>query len=235
MGTVLITGANRGLGLEHARRYAQKGWRVIAGARDPASAVELQRIAATHPQSRVLSLDVTDHDAVDRAAASLQDTAVDLLLNNAGSYGPQGAPAGMAYQSLTSMDYSIWRDMLEVNLLGAFKVAVAFRDRLAAAERPLLVMMSSGLGSITHNQQGHSYAYRSSKAGLNMLARGMAAEWPDIIVVAMAPGWSRTDLGGPNAPISAGESVAAQQATFDRLSLQDSGRYIDRAGDPVPW
>lgn len=235
MGTVLITGASRGLGLEHARQYAEKGWQVIACAREPASALDLQRIGEAHSRLRLLALDVTDHPEVDRAAASLHDTAVDVVLNNAGTYGPLGAPAGMAYQSLTSMDFDIWREMLEVNLLGAFKVAVAFRAHLMRAQRPLLVMMSSGLGSIEQNLKGHSYAYRTSKAGLNMLARGMAAEWPEIIVVAMAPGWTRTDLGGPDAPISASESVSAQQQTFDRLTIRDSGRYIDRLGDPVPW
>jgi NAD(P)-dependent dehydrogenase (short-subunit alcohol dehydrogenase family) len=236
MPTVLITGANRGIGLEHARAYARNGWRVLAAARQPAGAAALAELARAHPaQVEVLALDVTDHAAVDRAAAALEGQAVDLLLNNAGSFGPQGFPDGMAYQSLEHMDYAVWREILEVNLLAPFKVATAFRDHLRAAERPLLVMMTSDLGSITQNTQGQSYAYRTSKAGLNMIARSMAREWADIIVIAMAPGWCRTDLGGDGAQIDTADSVREQQQTFARLTSADTGQCLDRFGNIVPW
>ena len=235
MPAVLITGANRGIGLEHVCQYAKKGWRVYACARTPDSATALQEKAAAYPELISLhKLDVTDHAAVDALAQELQGVAIDVLLNNAGTFGPQGAPEGMAYQSLTNMDYDIWRTMLEVNTLAPFKVATAFHDHVAASERKLLVMMSSGLGSITDNQ-GSSYAYRASKAGLNIITKGMAAEWEDIIVVAMAPGWCRTDLGGALAEIDPADSVRDQQDTYARLSPADSGRYIDMNGETVNW
>lgn len=236
MPTVLITGANRGIGLEHARAYAGQGWRVLACARDPAGSGALAELRQGYPeQIETLALDVTDHEAVDALAAWLRGQTIDVLLNNAGTFGPQGFPDGMNYQGLEKMDYGIWRQILEVNLLSPFKVAVAFHENLARADRPLLVMMTSDMGSIAQNTQGKSYAYRTSKAGLNMITRGMAQEWPDIIVIAMAPGWCKTDLGGDIAHIETEDSVREQQRTFARVTLDESGRVVDRFGAVVPW
>lgn len=235
MPTALITGANRGIGLAHARRYAQAGWEVRACARQPERAAELQALRAAAPATVTLHrLDVTSAEAVSALAAELGEQPIDVLLNNAGTFGPQGAPEGMAYQSLDNMDYAIWRNILEVNLLGPFRVATAFREHLAAGEHKLLIMMSSGLASIA-DSTGSSYAYRSSKAGLNMLARGMAAEWPELIVIALAPGWCNTDLGGAAAPVDVAASVSDQQLLFSRLTAADSGRFLDRFGQPVDW
>lgn len=236
MPTVLVTGANRGLGLEHTRQYLNSGWRVLACARDPSASPSLT--ALKHDQTErleIFPLDVTNQDAVKDLAGALSGQPIDILLNNAGSFGPQGNPEGMAYQSLESMDFGIWREILEVNLLAPFHIAVCFRDHLASSEKKLLVMMSSGLASIERNQAGQSYAYRSSKAGLNMLAKGMSREWPDLVVIAMSPGWCRTDLGGPMAEVDPAVSVRDQQATFECLGPADSGRYIDRSGVTVPW
>jgi len=235
MPAALITGANRGIGYQHARQYAEQGWQVYACARKPEESGSLSALAQQHPATvQLCKLDVTDHGAVDELADELRKQPIDVLLNNAGTFGPLGAPAGMAYQSLKSMDYDIWRDILEINLLAPFKVATAFHDHVAASRMRLLVMMSSGLASISDNQ-GHSYAYRSSKAGLNMLAKGMAAEWRDIIVIAMAPGWCKTDLGGPEALLDPADSVRDQQETFRFLTTADSGRFIDMHGQTVPW
>ena len=233
---VFITGANRGLGLEHARQYATQGWQVTVTARDPKAATDLQVLRERHGDAvRIVPLDVTDHPAVEALAEQLDGTPIDILINNAGTFGPAGAPEGMAYQSLANMDYVIWRELLEINLLAPFKIAVALRPNLLAGEQRLLVMMSTGLASITENLGGGAYAYRSSKAGLNILARGMAAEWQDLIVIAMSPGWCRTDLGGPDAPIDPVDSVRAQQALFARLGSADTGRFIDMDGETVPW
>jgi NAD(P)-dependent dehydrogenase (short-subunit alcohol dehydrogenase family) len=163
-------------------------------------------------------------------------TSLDVVVNNAGTYGPVGwSEQARTTQAAGGMDYDVWRQILEVNLLGAFRVAEAFRTRLEGGERPLHVLMSSDLGSIANNRMGQSHAYRSSKAALNMVCKGLAIEWPGIISVALAPGWCRTDLGGADAPIDPADSVAAQQETFDRLTLADSGRFIDRFGETVPW
>lgn len=233
MPCALITGANRGIGLEHAKAFARQDWQVFACARDPRTLVTLTQEFPSRIRPR--ALDVTDHAAVDTLAGELRDETLDVLINNAGTFGPAGFPDGMHYQSLESMDYAIWRQILEVNLLAPFKVAVAFHNHLARAERPLLVNMTSDLGSVEQNVQGHSYAYRTSKSGLNMITRGMAREWTDIIVIAMAPGWCRTELGGDIADVATADSVAEQQRTFARLGLADSGQCLDRFGKIVPW
>ncbi|MBL8226149.1 MAG: SDR family oxidoreductase [Chromatiales bacterium] len=234
--SVLVTGANRGIGLEHARRYLARGWRVFAGVRDPSRAAALAALPAAAGQLMIVPLDVTSGASVQSAVAAMGGTSLDVVVNNAGTYGPVGwSEQARTTQAAGGMDYDVWRQILEVNLLGAFRVAEAFRTRLEGGERPLHVLMSSDLGSIANNRMGQSHAYRSSKAALNMVCKGLAIEWPGIISVALAPGWCRTDLGGADAPIDPADSVAAQQETFDRLTLADSGRFIDRFGETVPW
>lgn len=234
--TVLITGANRGIGLEHSRQFAARGWRVLACARSPAQATELQALREAFPASlQILELDVTSEDSVAALVRQLDGIPIDILLNNAGTYGPLAAPEGMVYQSLASMDYSIWREILEINLLAPFRITVALASNVRASQRRVIVMMTSDLGSISNNTLGGSHAYRTSKAGLNMLTRGIANEWRDLIVISMAPGWCQTDLGGTSAPIDTADSVRAQQQVFDTLNDGHSGICLDRFGEPVTW
>jgi NAD(P)-dependent dehydrogenase (short-subunit alcohol dehydrogenase family) len=232
MPTTLITGANRGLGLEYARQYAALGWDVIACTRQP-QAETLRSLDAA--RVKIFQLDVTDHSAVDALAAELRGTAVDVLVNNAGTTGPKGAPECMEYSGVDNTDYEIWRQVLEVNLLGAFKVATAFRPHLALAERGILVNMSSDLGSIAQNTMGNMYSYRSSKAALNLLTKGLAIDCPEFITVSMAPGWCRTDLGGMGAEIDPADSVREQIESLAAVTSEQSGTFIDRFGKPVPW
>jgi len=236
MPTVLITGGNRGIGLELVRQYAAGGWQVLTTARKPESEAALQELCEQYPQHiEVFALEVTSQATVGYLATALAGRPIDILINNAGTFGPKGAPEGMAYQSLSFMDYGLWREMLEVNLLAPFHIAVELRRNLVRSERPVLINMASGLASIGGNRMGMSYAYRSSKAGLNMLTKGMAVEWQDIIVVSMAPGWCKTDLGGEFAEVDTAESVRDQLRTYSKLTLADSGRFIDRFGETVPW
>ena len=236
MPRVLITGASRGLGLEHARQYLAKGWEVIATARNPESSPGLEELASNgEGVLRPLQMDVTDYARIEAVAGELGGESLDVVLNNAGTYGPKSAFEGMHYQSLESMDYDLWREMLEINVLAAFKVAVCFKPHLEAAAHPLLVNMSSDMGSIGNNSIGHAHAYRSTKAALNMLTRGMAIEWKEVTVIAMAPGWCRTDLGGPEAPVDPVESVRMQQELFERLESSRSGEFINRFGETVNW
>jgi NAD(P)-dependent dehydrogenase (short-subunit alcohol dehydrogenase family) len=235
-GTVLVTGANRGLGLEYCRQLAAAGWRVIAGTREPDRAADLQSLArANHDQVRILRLDVVDEAGIQAVVQELRGQPLDMLINNAGTFGPEGSPQGMRYQSLANMDYEIWRNILEVNLLAPFRLTVALAASLRLASRPVVVMLSSDLGSIANNRLGHSHAYRTSKAGLNMLTKGIANEWRDLITVAMAPGWCRTELGGEEAEIDPGDSVRAQLQTLAALTADHNGQFIDRFGAPVAW
>ena len=236
MPRILITGASRGLGLEHARQYLEKDWDVIATARNPEAAPGLKALEAVDSgRLRPMAMDVTDHARVEAVAEELAGDSLDILLNNAGTYGPKSAFEGMHYQSLESMDFELWREMHEINVMAAFKVAVCFKPHLEAAANPLLVNMSSDMGSIANNSMGHAYAYRSSKSALNMLTRGMAIEWKNITVISMAPGWCRTDLGGPEAPVDPVESVRMQQELFERLESSRSGEFINRFGESVDW
>lgn len=235
MATALITGANRGLGFEYARQLLERGWDVIACTRKPETPALIELAERCGGRLQVCDLDVTDHEAVDRLADELRARPIDLLVNNAGTTGPKGTPECMEYQGLANMDYAIWRNIFEVNVLGLFKVATAFHPHLAAGERGLLVNLSSDLGSSAQNTQGNVYSYRASKASVNIISKGMANEWDDVICIAMAPGWCRTDLGGLGAEIPPEDSVAAQLDTFDKLSAEDSGRFINRYGETAPY
>jgi len=222
-GTALVTGANRGLGLEYCRQLVANRWRVLAATRHPEAATGLQSLAkANAGQLRILKLDVVNEDEVQRLGSELRDQPLDLLINNAGTFGPEGSPGGMRY-------------ILEVNLLAPFRLTVTLAPSLRLAPRPVVIMVSSDLGSIGNNRMGQSHAYRTSKAGLNMLVRSIANEWRDLIIVAMAPGWCKTELGGQEAPIEPEDSVRAQLETFIRLSASDSGRFLDRFGAEVAW
>ncbi len=232
MPAILITGANRGLGLEYVRQYTELGRDVIACTRKP-NAPELLELDQDRLQ--IFQLDVVDHDAIDALAAQLSDIAIDVLVNNAGTCGPKGAPECAEYSGVDNTDYDIWRQILEVNLLGAFKVATAFHPHLARADRGVLVNMSSDLGSIEQNTMGNMYSYRTSKSALNIMTRGLANDWLDIISIAMAPGWCRTELGGMGAEIDPADSVAEQIKAIAKLSQEQSGCFIDRFGQPVAW
>lgn len=235
MRTAIVTGANRGLGYEYTRQLLGRGWRVIACARTTESA-DLGRLREKFGDALDMrSLDVTDHAAVDSLATDLASVEVDLLVNNAGTTGPKGTPECMEYQGLENMDYAIWRDIMEVNVLGLFKIATAFHPHLAAGNRGLLVNLSSDLGSNAQNTLGNLYSYRVSKAAVNMISTGIGIEWRDITCVSMAPGWCRTELGGSGAEIAPEDSVEAQLDTFEKLGAEDSGRYINRFGDTVPY
>ena len=141
----------------------------------------------------------------------------------------------MEYQRIDNMDYQIWRDILEVNLLAPFKVANSFRRQISISEKKILIMMSSDLGSVNQNTFGGLYSYRASKSGLNIIAKGMSNEWKDIIVISLAPGWCRTHLGGVEAEIDPMVSVEEQQKMFESLTTSHTGKFLDRFGNDVPW
>jgi len=236
MSTVMVTGANRGIGYEHVAQYAQKKWKVIACARQPEKAIELLQLQDKYGANFIIEeLEVTNHKQVDDLSQKHSNTAIDILINNAGTGGPEGIIGAMDYQKIDNMNYQIWRDILEVNLLAPFKVATSFHKQISISDKKTLIMMSSDLGSVSQNTFGGLYSYRASKSGLNIVAKGMSNEWKDIIVVALAPGWCRTYLGGAEAEIDPMDSVEDQQKMFESLTESDSGRFLDRFGNEVPW
>jgi NAD(P)-dependent dehydrogenase (short-subunit alcohol dehydrogenase family) len=195
---VLITGASRGLGLEFARQYAAAGWRVVATCRAPARAEALDALArAAGGRVTVHALDVRDRPRARTLAAELAGQPVDVLLNNAAIWGP-------ATQGLASLDERVWADVLDVDLIGPLRVTEAFLEHVAASQRKTVVVLSSRLASIQLNDSGGRYMYRSAKAGANALVRSLAVDLAPrgVICVALSPGWVRTDMGGPGAPLA---------------------------------
>jgi len=231
MPTVLITGANRGIGLEFARQYATDGWDVFASCRNPKAAKELANLArSSGDKVTVLAMDVTDGESVRSAARQFGNGAIDLLVNNAGIAGVRGQRTG-------HIDYANWARVLDVNTMGPLRVIEAFLDPIARSEHRLIVTITSGLGSLADNTSGGSIAYRTSKAAVNMAMRSVAAELAPrgITCVAINPGWVRTDLGGANAPLAVEESVHAMCRLIGRLRPRDSGRFFNYDGGEHPW
>jgi NAD(P)-dependent dehydrogenase (short-subunit alcohol dehydrogenase family) len=226
MPDVLITGANRGIGLEFARSFAADGWTVHACCRQPDKAAGLKALAG---EVAVHRLDVSDGLQVAGLARELADRPVDLLLNNAGIYGPR--------TGFGETDYDEWAPVFQVNTMAPLRMVERFVKQVARSERRLIVNISSRMGSIGDNSAGGGYIYRSSKAALNMVVKSLAVDLAGrgITVVAFHPGWVQTDMGGPEAAITAAESVAGMRAVIERLEPADNGRFFDYDGSEIPW
>ena len=227
MPTVLITGANRGLGLEFARQYAADGWRIIATCRDPLKA---QGLAPLPGNIEVHTLDVTDNTQIQALAKTLKKEPIDLLLNNAGIYGPRPAKLG-------GIDYAAWADVMRVNAMSPLKVSECFLDHIVAGDMKKIVTISSKMGSMGDNDAGGSYIYRSSKAALNAVMKCLSIDLKPrgISVAVMHPGWVRTDMGGPTGLIDADESVTGMRQVIDGLNLQKTGHFYNYDGTEIPW
>ena len=227
MATVLITGANRGLGLEFCKQYADEGWDVLACCRNPETADKLADI----PQVRVLPLDVSDFAQIDKLAAQLQDTAIDVLINNAGIYGDSPR------RSFGQLDYAAWTQTLTINTQAPVKMAEAFLPHLQRGDKKMLVSISSQMGSIADNGSGGSIVYRTSKAALNAAMKSIAIDLAEqgIGVLILHPGWVKTDMGGPNGLIDSKESVAGMRQVIARFTLAQSGGFLKYDGSSLPW
>ncbi len=229
--TVMITGANRGIGLEFARQYSADGWRVHACCREPGRAEQLNRMArASDGRVTVHRLDVTDASAARALASELDDESIDVLINNAGVYGPERQPFG-------DINETEWVDVLRVNAIAPLKVSEAFVEHVARSRRKTIAVVSSLMGSIADNGSGGYYIYRSSKAAANIVTKSMAVDLKPrgIVAVVLHPGWVRTDMGGPSATTSPEQSVSGLRKVLDRLTPADSGRFYDYTGEALPW
>ncbi len=227
--TVLITGANRGIGLGLVSKFLAHGHAVIATARNPDGARELWEFEYTYPgRCRILELDVVEEKSIKQLANSLKGEAIDVLINNAGYL----ASSGGNFAELSSVDII---KSLNINTLGPLKVTQALLPNLQAAAAPVMVAISSKMGSLTDNTSGGYYAYRMSKSALNMFVRSFATDFPDITAVTMHPGWVKTDMGGAMAPTSIEESTTGLFNVICELKPVDSGRFIDFRGQDVAW
>ncbi len=204
MKKVLITGANRGLGLEFSRQYAELGWKVMACCRNPEQAQSLNALADNHDAVKVYKLDVLDRDGIDSLANQLATEAIDLIIANAGIYGDSRG------RGFAQLNYADWINTLETNVLGVVKVLEAFLPGLIKSEKPHIAVLSSQMGSIDDNSSGGSLLYRSSKAALNACMKSLAIDLRDdgIGVQIFHPGWVKTDMGGAHALIDSKTSIS---------------------------
>ena len=227
MPSVLITGANRGLGLEFTRQYAADGWRVFAACRDPAGARDL---AAVEGDVSAETLDVDDGPQVAALANKLSGQPIDVLINNAGIYGPKGV-------TRDTVVYDAWGQVFRTNAMSPLAVSAAFAANVAQGGQKKIITLSSIMGSIAENDSSGDFIYRSSKAAVNAVMKSLAGDLKSegITVVVVHPGWVRTDMGGPDASIEAPESVTGMRAVIAGLKESDSGRFLNYDGTEIPW
>jgi NAD(P)-dependent dehydrogenase (short-subunit alcohol dehydrogenase family) len=229
MPSILITGANRGLGLEFAKQYAEAGYRVFATARDPSAAKELAGLAKAKSSVSVHALETVDPASIASLAGELKDQPIDILLNNAGVMGP-------SRQSLGTVEAQGMLDTFRVNAVAPLMLVQAFLPNVESSHKKLLAAITSGMGSIS-DTGGGSYAYRASKAALNMTFKNLAVDLKSrgVTAIVINPGWVQTDMGGNSAPVKTSDSIAGMRKVFDKLTLEDSGKFLDFRGGTWEW
>lgn len=228
---VLITGANRGIGLEMVKYAVQQGWRVFACCRNPHNADNLFNIAKlSNGRISVHIADMLELATVQALSYELRNEPIDILINNAGIYGSDKNRFG-------TVDVTSWLQAFQVNSIAPLKMVEAFAAQLYMGKHKLVACMSSKMGSMADNSSGNSYIYRSSKAALNAVVKSLAIDLKEhgVISVALHPGWVKTDMGGADAEISARASAEQLFSHLVSLTIEDSGRFIDIDGSDIAW
>lgn len=228
MYTILITGANRGIGLEFTKQYATDGWNVLACCREPQFASVLQAYAKTHSNIQIFMLDVADFRQIETLATKLSGVAIDVLINNAGVY-PDG--------SADSIDGAAWSTAFKINSIAPYMMSQAFKSHIAKSQLKKLATLSSKMGSIDDNTSGGSYIYRSSKTAVNMVMKSLSIDLAPsgIAVVTLHPGWVQTDMGGHNALIDTQTSVSGMRKVLENLNIKNTGKFIAYDGKEIDW
>ena len=236
MERILITGSNRGIGLELVRQYINRNdTQVFATCRTPDEAKELQQLAQQHPDRlHIIALEVTDANSITAsvAAVSTKTDALDLLINNAAIN-----PSTDRERTFGKLDAEAMLHVLNVNAVAPIVVAQAYADLLRKGNNPRVVQMSSGAGSLEQQANSRSYTYQASKAALNMFSRCLANSLADddMITIMLNPGWVVTDMGGPNANLQPEESVAGILNVVDNLTAADNNTFLQWDGATLPW
>lgn len=231
MKTILITGANRGIGLAFVKQLCTEKNYIIATCRTPDEAQELQELANQHQNIVIKKLDVNDDESINKLASSLEDTSIDWLINNAGISGESGVTVGnIARQNFLKV--------LETNAVSPIKLTDALLDNLSKSQDKLVVCISSRMGSISDNQRGKSYAYRTSKAALNCVMRSFALDVADqgIHVLLLHPGWVQTRMGGDDGALSTDESVRRMLGIIDKHKHDAHAETLfSHDGSTIDW
>ncbi|PCJ22229.1 MAG: short-chain dehydrogenase [Gammaproteobacteria bacterium] len=230
--TVLITGANRGLGIEFVKQYLGEAWDVLACCRSPESASQLMDLASRHhEQLQIIPMDVADLSSVNGLGKQLKGQKIDLIINNAGAYCSSGVFGKDA------IDVAAWQHSFAVNTIGPIKVVEALLDNLTQGEGKSIALITSKMGSVSDNSSGGSYLYRSSKAALNAAGKSLAMDLAGlgIHVGIYHPGWVKTDMGGSNALITASQSVSGIRTQIADLGAEKSGGFYSYDGQLIAW
>lgn len=231
MYTLLITGANKGIGLEFVKQYLEKGWNVISTCRNPEEAYELKALKEKYcPFLEVMPLDVSDLKSIEELSRRLKDVPIDLLISNAGSHGSRN-------NSFGDIDYENWIETFIVNAVAGMKISESFIDQVSCSQIRKIVFLTSKMGSIADNGSGGSYIYRSTKSALNAIVKSLSIDLKNrgISVILFHPGWVLTDMGGPNALITPSESVNGMIHVIDSIKLDSRDVFFDYRGNVVPW
>jgi len=236
MPTVLITGANRGLGLEFVRQYAANGWETLATARDPEQARELLELAAKHPNVSLYELNLGDDKSIRELAVNLHGRPIDVLLHNSGIYPRDG-------QKIGGIDFEAWLEAVKINLFGAMKLTGELLENVAASKRKQIVAISTSMASIKGVQRtsgalgATAYQYRTSKAALNMAFSVLAKELEPrgISVTMIDPGWVKTDMGGPHAQLTPEQSITGMRKVLAEDPRELSGKFLGHDGIERAW
>lgn len=225
----LVTGANRGIGLEFVRQLAARGDQVVAVARDPEGAKDLGALAAAHAGVRLVRCDITSDADIAALATALQGATLDLVINNAGVMGKM--------TSLEDLDLGDMTRTYDINVLGPLRVARAALPALRRGQGKKMIAVTSGMGSISDNSSGGAYAYRASKAALNMAVKSMSVDFAreGLICCVINPGWVQTDMGGKSAPTPVDASVRGMLQKIDGLGPGDTGRFLDFKNSDFAW
>lgn len=235
---MLITGANRGLGFEFARQYAEDGWRVFACCREPDRATALQELKSrSDGRLTIHQLDVQNHAQIDGLARQLEGEAIDVLINNAGVM--------VQFESFADTDYERWARVMDINTFAPLKISIAFLDHVARSERKIITVVSSNLGSIELAEGEGWHVYRTSKAAVNMVVKLLTTALADrgVKTALLSPGWCRTDMGmeslsegqDPSLLVDPKDSVAGLRAVIEDIAPENSGQFVHWDGSFRPW
>ncbi len=226
--TVLITGANRGLGLEFVQQYSQQGFSVLACSREPSDANELKALQKKNSSIEIFQLNVGDLDEIKALSNTLKNITIDILINNAGIY--RSGEFG-------SLDPEAWIESFKINTIAPYILIEAFLNQIMRSNLKKIISITSKMGSIDDNNSGGSYIYRTSKTALNSMMKSLTHDLASkgISTLTLHPGWVRTDMGGTNAWINTSESVNGMIKQIEKLSQKNSGQYIDYSGKTIKW
>ena len=230
MRTILITGANRGLGLGFVKKYLENNVHVLCTSRDVTGSKELLSYKERYPNNlEIFELDLLKENAASTLANFLKDRPIDILINNAG--------VGSSNQHFEAVSSKPWLEVLRVNLIAPLMITQSTIENVKKSSDKKIYFLSSQLGSIGDNNGGGMYIYRTSKAGLNQVVKSLSVDLKPqgITVVSLHPGWVKTDMGGPNAPLSIDESVEGMMQVIDTTDIRDTGKFLNYDGKELPW